>query len=92
MFEIPVAPYTHVVTSKKSGKIINIDNRYIARLAKLAGAPKSKVAGVDLLVSLNSIIEKNQPLFTVHAEAQGELKYALSFLEQGHEIFHIEEI
>jgi thymidine phosphorylase len=92
MFEIPVAPYTHVVTSKKSGKIINIDNRYIARLAKLAGAPKSKVAGVDLLVSLNSTIEKNQPLFTVHAEAQGELKYALSFLEQGHEIFHIEEI
>jgi thymidine phosphorylase len=92
MFEIPVAPYTHVVTSKKSGKIINIDNRYIARLAKLAGAPQSKVAGVDLLVSLNSIIEKNQPLFTVHAEAKGELKYALSFLEQGHEIFHIEEI
>jgi thymidine phosphorylase len=92
MFEIPVAPYTHVVTSKKSGKIINIDNRYIARLAKLAGAPQSKVAGVDLLVSLNSIIEKNQPLFTVHAEAEGELKYALSFLEQGHEIFHIEEI
>jgi thymidine phosphorylase len=45
-----------------------------------------------LLVSLNSTIEKNQPLFTVHAEAQGELKYALSFLEQGHEIFHIEEI
>lgn len=91
MFEIPSSTYTHTVTSKQSGKVMTIDNRHIANIAKLAGAPKSKAAGVELLVSNNSIIEKNQPLFIIHAENRGELNYAIAFLEQGNEVFHVEK-
>lgn len=91
MFEIPIAPYTQSVVAQKAGKIMMINNQYIAHLAKLAGAPIARAAGVDLLVKLNMRVEKNQPLFIVHAEHPGELKYALAFLEQGHEIFKIEE-
>lgn len=91
MFEIPSSSYSHTVNSNKAGKILAIDNRYIARIAKLAGAPKSKAAGVELFVSVNSIVEKNQPLYSIHAENSGELNYALAFLEQGHEVFYIEE-
>lgn len=90
MRAIPVAPFTHTVESTKSGTIINIDNRHIARVAKLAGAPTSKSAGVDLLVPLHTIVEISQPLFTIHAESKGELNYALDFLKQGHEIFQIQ--
>jgi len=90
MRDIPVAPFTHTIESIQSGTIINIDNRHIARLAKLAGAPKSKSAGVLLLTPLHTIVEKSQPLFTLHAETQSELNYALDFLKQGHEIFQIE--
>ena len=61
------------------------------RLAKLAGAPKSKVAGVELLTPLNTIVAVSQPLFKIHAQTQGELNYALDFItQQGHEIFQIE--
>lgn len=88
-YDIPRAPFTHTIESIQSGTIINIDNRRMARLAKLAGAPNSKAAGVDLLTSLNAIVEKNQPLFTLHAETRGELNYALAFLKQGQEIFQI---
>jgi thymidine phosphorylase len=91
MLDIPSARYTHVVTSNKTGKIVSIDNRHVARVAKLAGAPKSKTAGVELLVRVSSAIENGQPLFIVHAENPGELRYALSYLEQGHEIFTIGE-
>lgn len=88
--DLPKAAYTHTIESKCSGTIVNIDNREIARVAKLAGAPKSKSAGVDLLVPLHSVVSKSQPLFTLHAETQGELNYARNFLKQGHEIFQIE--
>ena len=64
----------------------------IARLAKLAGAPRSKAAGVELLTPLGTYVDKNQPLFIIHSEAIGELKYALNFLEQEHDIIQIEEI
>lgn len=90
MKDIPQAPYTYTVESKVSGTIVNIDNRHIATAARLAGAPESKAAGVELFVPLHSVVSKSQPLFTVHAQTKGELQYALDFLDQEHEIFQIE--
>ncbi|MHB1949663.1 MAG: thymidine phosphorylase family protein [Gammaproteobacteria bacterium] len=90
MRDIPSAPFVHTIESTKSGTIINIDNRHIARVAKLAGAPNSKTAGVELLTPLHTVISQSQPLFKIYAETKGELNYALDFLKQGHEIFQIE--
>lgn len=90
MREIPVAAFTHTIESQDSGLIKNIDNRHIATLAKLAGAPDSKAAGVELLIKCSAVVEKSQPLLKIHAETQGQLNYALDFLHQGHEVFVIE--
>lgn len=85
-----VAKYTHSVVSKSHGCITAIDNRQIARLAKLAGAPRDKAAGVYLHNPLQTIVEKDQPLFTIHAESKGGLNYALSLLDQIPEIIQVE--
>lgn len=90
LFEPTVAAYTKEITANVAGRVMQIDNRRLARLAKLAGAPNSKAAGVELLTPLNTIISKGQPLFVIHAETPGELKYALSFLEQEHNIIKIQ--
>lgn len=91
MREIPLAPFTYTVESKYSGLIRNIDNRHIATIAKLAGAPDAKSAGIELLARLNSNVEKSQALFKIHAETKGQLHYALNFFNEGHDIFQIEE-
>lgn len=91
MFDIPTAKYQHTIFSKVEGKITAINCRNLSQLAKLAGAPIFKTSGVDFLVKLNMQISKDQPLFTVCADAKGELDYALSFLEQGQKIIQIEE-
>ena len=39
-----------------------IDNRRIARLAKLAGAPDDKAAGVDLHVAIGDQVARGQPV------------------------------
>jgi thymidine phosphorylase len=90
MREIPKASFVHTIDSSKSGMIVNIDNRYIAEVAKLAGAPRSKAAGIELLTPLHSIVYKSQPLFRVYAETKGELEYALNFIKRDHQIFQIE--
>lgn len=92
MFEPPVAPYTHVVTAKKRGRVIAVDNRRIAHLAKLAGAPHAKAAGVEFLTPIGTEVDKNQPLFVIHSEATGELKYAVSFLHQTTDIMRLEDV
>ncbi len=86
----PTATYTHVVEATAAGRIVEVGNRRLARLAKLAGAPRARAAGIDLHVSCWSCIEKGMPLFTLHAETPGELQYALSSLEVGPDIFTLE--
>lgn len=87
----PKAAFTHVVESESHGVIRYIDNRRIAQIAKLAGAPKAKAAGLYLQVGLNEQVTKGQPLFTIHAESQGELNYALSYLKYEKNIYEISE-
>lgn len=89
MREIPTAKYTQTIEAKKSGKIVGINNRYISRAGKLAGAPDDRAAGLELMAKIGDIIQKNQPLFVIHSNSQGELDYALSFL-QHRTIFEIE--
>lgn len=90
MFEIPKAQHTHEVVADHSGIVVGIDNRDLARIAKLAGAPNCKAAGVKLLVKLGEFVEKNQPLFVIHAGAKGALNYALSYLKSDCSVIQIE--
>jgi thymidine phosphorylase len=73
-----------------SGRLVEIDNRKIARLAKLAGAPEDRAAGVELLVRIGQDIAAGQELCVVHAEAPGELDYALAYATAHEDIFRVE--
>lgn len=86
-----LAPYRHPILASKDGVVAMFNNRVISRLASLAGAPSAPTAGIDLHVRLGDKIEKGQPLMTLHAEARGELEYALDFYQAHPEALHIEE-
>jgi thymidine phosphorylase len=81
MREPPAARHRETVAADRGGCVARFDNRRLARLAKLAGAPRAPAAGLDLHVRMGDRIERGQPLFTLHAEAPGELRYAMDFLE-----------
>jgi len=91
MREPPRAAYTHVITALHQGRLVAIDNRRLARLAKLAGAPKSAAAGLELHAPLGTLLSAGQPLLTLHAESPGELAYALAYAEAEDDIFSIQE-
>jgi len=91
LHEPPRAPLTHVVRTPEAGECVAIDNRRIARVAKLAGAPRAPAAGVELHVRLSQRLEKDAPLYTVHAEAPGELEYALGYVARHSDIVRLEK-
>ncbi len=80
MREPPSSSITHVVEAASRGAVSGFDNRRLSRLAKLAGAPSAAAAGLELHVRSGDLVASGQPLFTVHAEAPGELAYALDYL------------
>jgi thymidine phosphorylase len=80
--DIPVARHRRPVQAPRGGVVAGIDNRLIARLAKFAGAPADKTAGLDLHVRPGEMVEAGQDLFTLHADSPGELDYALAWLSR----------
>lgn len=82
--------YTREVLASFAGNITCMDNRKLSKVAKLAGAPEDKAAGVYLNVKLGDRVEAGQPLFTLHADSQGELAYALDFVELHEDIVIVE--
>jgi thymidine phosphorylase len=87
----PVARFQHDILAPCAGKIVSVDNRKIATVAKLAGAPAAKAAGVAMHVRLQERVQAGTPLCTVHAESRGELDYALAFAASDGAIFGMAE-
>ena len=87
----PQAALLRPVVAVRSGRVIGIDNRRLARVAKLAGAPTAAAAGVDFLAPVGAIVEREQPLFVVHAQARGELDYAFDYIAKQPDIVRIED-
>ncbi|MDZ7788994.1 MAG: thymidine phosphorylase family protein [Xanthomonadales bacterium] len=77
----PVASEEHPMPSRHAGVVTRFDNRRLAQVAKLAGAPGAPAAGVYMHVRLGDRVEAGQPLYTIHAETRGELNYAREFAE-----------
>ena len=86
----PISRHQKPIVSEWAGRIIAIDNRRLAKAAKLAGAPDAKAAGLELHAALGQNVEISEPLFTLHAETPGELAYALDYIESHPSILEIE--
>jgi thymidine phosphorylase len=84
------AAFSHAVTSHVGGVVRAIDNRLIARAAKLAGAPRDPAAGARLQVHVGDVVQPGQTLFTLHAETRGELHYAMNFVHAQLPVVQIE--
>jgi thymidine phosphorylase len=82
MRTIPYANYTYDVKAEKNGKIVAIDNRKLSQMAKLAGAPESKVSGVYLYKHLKERVDKGDVVLTIHSDSSGELQLALDLMNK----------
>lgn len=78
----PKSRLQHPVCATNAGIVSYIHTHLIAVLAKLAGAPAIKSAGLVMHVNLGDSVELDQPLYTLHTHSQGALDYALNFLLQ----------
>ena len=87
----PVAPFRHSLCARHAGRVIAIDNRCLARIAKLAGAPKAPAAGVSFQAPLGALVVPGQTLLTIHAQSRGELAYALEYAESLHSLISLQE-
>jgi AMP phosphorylase len=80
--DISVGPESGVVRSERAGKVLWLSTDDIVRIAREAGAPKEKGAGVVLHAKLGEAVHKDGVLFEVYAQRSSKLASALELAGQ----------
>jgi len=79
---LALGPLSFEIHAPRSGIVTHIDNMQIARVARLAGAPKVMAAGVDLARKLGDRVTEGDVLFRVYAAFQSDLDFARQACEK----------
>jgi thymidine phosphorylase len=79
----PLGALAAEVAAETDGVVTAIDCERIARIARLAGAPKAPGAGVDLMARLDDRVARGAPMYRIHATSAAELGFALQVARRG---------
>ncbi|NLB56323.1 MAG: thymidine phosphorylase [Lentisphaerae bacterium] len=90
---LPQAPIKHMLLSKSSGYITDVDPEKIGRASLLLGAGRSNAddtinhsVGLSEIKQIGEPISKDEPLAIVHAADDKSLSAAMTLLEQSFEV------
>jgi len=78
-----VGELTHNILAKEDGVVSNIDCYRLARIARLAGAPLDKGAGIDLFKKIGDPVKKGEALYCIHACFETDFAFTTKFAIEG---------
>ena len=79
--DVPVAKHKHEVRAEHEGRVYHIDNKMVSKVARAAGAPNDKTAGILLKCERGDRIRKGDVLFEIHSDSESKLDFAIKSLE-----------
>lgn len=80
--DIKIGEFGLDVTAENSGFVLWINNTGLVEVARAAGSPKDKGAGIYLYKKLGHQVKKDEKLFTVYAEKSRKLERVQKILEE----------
>jgi AMP phosphorylase len=80
--DIQIGKYTYDFVAEEDGFVIWMDNGGFASLARAAGSPVFKGAGILLYKKVGDAIKKGEKVFTIYAESESKLEEALKVLRE----------
>jgi len=77
--DLKLDKYKKEILASFSGKILEIDNKKINSLARIAGCPRDKSSGLYLHFNKGQKIKKGEKLLTIYSKSKPRLKEALIY-------------
>jgi len=74
--QLEVGNFKKNIYSARSGKVRELNNKVVSKIARIAGAPLDKTAGLYLSKKLNDKVKKGELLFTIYSSNKKRLGYA----------------
>ncbi|WP_129599090.1 AMP phosphorylase [Methanohalophilus profundi] len=75
--DITAGEHTAEITAPANGYVLEFKNKRVVQIARLAGAPNDKGAGVLIHKKQGEPVKKGEPVLTIHAEKKNKLETAL---------------
>lgn len=88
IIELKPSKHSKIILSKRKGKIKEIYNKKLASLAKFAGCPLDKYAGVYLHKRVGDKVKRGDKLITLYTESKSRLKQVVNYYKEK-DIFNI---
>ncbi len=79
--ELPIGEYTFELKATKKGRIEHISNKAISKVARSAGAPRDKGAGIELFKQSGDKIREGELIMRIYSESESKLSYAIKAIE-----------
>jgi AMP phosphorylase len=78
---ISIGGHKHRVIAEKTGRVSFVDNKMLSKIARAAGAPVDKGAGIYLHCEQGDKVKEGDVLFEIFAESESKLDFAIKALE-----------
>ncbi len=75
--DIPIGTYSYDIKAAREGRIFHIDNKALSKIARIAGSPRDKGAGVYVHKIRGDHVMAGEKLMTIYAESENKLEFAI---------------
>jgi putative thymidine phosphorylase len=75
--KIEIGKYIYDVKATKSGKVSEMNNIQLTKIARIAGSPEDKKAGIYLYKHVKDKVKRGEKLYTIYSDSKDKLKYAI---------------
>jgi AMP phosphorylase len=79
---IPVGEFVAEMKALKDGHITAVDNASINKIAKIAGAPAAKKAGIEIVHKIGFSVKKGDVIFRIFSDNEDRLAEAVKYYNQ----------
>ena len=77
--DITVGPYVAEMRAETQGIISEVNNKHINSIAKIAGCPASKSAGIEIEYKIGHKVQQGDAILKIYAPTQSQLDKAIEF-------------
>ncbi|MCS7121535.1 MAG: AMP phosphorylase [Archaeoglobaceae archaeon] len=75
--DVPIGDKKYTITSSVEGAVVSVHNKTLVKIARAAGAPKDKGAGVYLHKKKGDVVKRGDPIITIYSEKDWKLDKAV---------------
>jgi AMP phosphorylase len=80
--KLRLSSFFYDVKAKKTGRVLEINNKIINQTARISGAPSDRKTGIYLFKHIGDKVDKNEKILRIYAQSKDKLNEGIRFFKK----------